>query len=322
MDEVLKNNEAGGEATNEVASLAEMPSFAEHMAKRAEEEKNKETREYEEAAIHSIAAKLDIDENDLEKAVFEGGNEKIFEEAAEKVEEKFNDDFIEDTDESIDNKEYFVLGILSDIHDKWCANNEDAFFDPELSDERYKFLDFSLIGFSDATSYLKFATPILEKIGVEIDEENLREQFDDYPGGIDAEWCGLKEDYGAFPNDVADENDNFTDDGSYMYTGCVFAQTLYDRPSEYLSRGASEKIRTSIKGDFDIASAMTMQVGENCDGVGEADYGSLWAYHERGEDGLYEYWFENYDPFDPFDTSELDNDPYFTSQEYINDGWN
>ena len=99
--------------------------------------------------------------------------------------------------------------------------------------------------------------------------------------------------------------------------GCKFAEKLFDNPSEYLSRGASEKISEAIQKDFDLAAEMTMQFGEHRASE-EADYGSLWAYHERGEGGLDDYWLGYYDPFD---TSEMDNDPYFTSQEYINDGW-
>lgn len=288
-----------------VETLEKMPSFEEHMA---EKEKSGEVEKpYEDVAIHSVAENLGIDEGRLKKAIFEGEDDGVLGEAAAKVREKFNKEFVDSDYESMNNKEYFVLDVLSDIHDKWCNENEAAFFDSKQSDNRYKFFDFSMIGFDDAITYLRFATPILEKIGIEVNNKNLREQYGDYPFDIGNDY-----------------SDRLTDDYYYavgddgpLSVGCKFAEKLFDNPSEYLSRGASEKISEAIQKDFDLAAEMTMQFGEHRASE-EADYGSLWAYHERGEGGLDDYWLGYYDPFD---TSEMDNDPYFTSQEYINDGW-
>ena len=97
--------------------------------------------------------------------------------------------------------------------------------------------------------------------------------------------------------------------------GCYFAEDLHKNPSKYLSKGASEKIAEAIKDSFNTAAEITMQVGEQGSGDEEADWGCLWAYHNRGGEGVYDYWYQNYDPF-------ATNDDYFNSQEYINDGWN
>ena len=297
-----------------VETLAKMPSFEEHMAER---EKSKEIENvYENVAIRSIAENLGVDEEKLRDAV-SGGDDSILNEAALKIKEKFNETFIDNDEvESMQNKEYFILDVLSDIHEKWCSNNEAAFFDPEKSDEKYKFLNFSLIGFDDTAAYLEFARPVLEKIGININNENLREQYKDYPLGIDTDGDRLIDAfYGYFPFGFSNEMEEV--EGDEVGGAYYFAEALHIKPSVYLSSGASEKISKAIEKDFNLAAEMTMQVGEHRASQ-EADYGSLWAYHERGADGLYDYWIGSYDPFD---TSGLDNDPYFTSQEYINDGW-
>ncbi len=171
-------------ATNGAESLADMPSFEEHMAKKEEQEKNTGERVLAETAASAIAEELGIDEGRLREAFFEGGDGKIFEEASAKIKDKFNETFIDSDYESINNKEYFVLDVLSKVHDKWCAENETAFFDPEQSDKRYKFLKFDLIGFDDASAYLPVVKPILRKIGIDINIDNLGEQYSDYPDDI------------------------------------------------------------------------------------------------------------------------------------------
>ena len=308
-----------------VETLEKMPSFEEHMA---EKEKSEEVEKpYEDVAIHSVAENLGIDESRLKNAIFEDEDDGVLGEAAAKVREKFNEEFVDSGYESSKNKEYFVLDVLSDIHDKWCKENETAFFDSEQSDNRYKFFDFSMIGFDDATNYLKFAAPILEKIGVEINDENLYKQYDDYPMGIDNELGDRLLDalYGYYNLDLKEdgleqvEGDDFG--GAYY-----LAEALHRRPSLYLSHGVSEKIKKALGEDFEIAAEMTMQVAEHRGREDEADYGSLWAYHKRGAEGLYDYWLGFYDPFEePKSDDEEDDDgnddPYFTSQEYINDGW-
>lgn len=288
-----------------VEALAKMPSFEEHMA---EKEKSREAEEsYEDVAIHGITENLGIDESRLKNAISKGEDDGVLGEAAAKVREKFNKEFVDSDYESMNNKEYFVLSVLSDIHNKWCENNESTFFDSEQSNNRYKFLDFNMIGFEDAITYLRFATPILEKIGIKVNDENLQEQYDDYPSYIGNDYSDSR---------VDDYYYTAGDDGS-VSIGCNFAEKLFDNPSDYLSRGASEKINEAIRKDFDLAAEITMQFGEHRASE-EADYGSLWAYHERGKEGVDDYWLGSYDPFD---NSEMENNPYFTSQEYINDGW-
>ena len=318
--EKLKEEGAGAE------TLAKMPSFEEHMA---EKEKNREVEEpYEDATIHGIAENLGIDENRLKKAIAEGKDDGVLGEAATKVREKFNENFVDSGYDSWKNKEYFVLDVLSGIHDEWCKKNEAAFFDPEQSDKRYRFLDFSMIGFEDAAGYLKFATPILERIGVEINDENLHKQYDDYPLIIDNEDGERLLDalYGYYTLDLR-EDELEPVEGDDVGGAYYLAEALYRRPSLYLSHGVSEKIKKTIGEDFEIAAEMTMQVAEHRDREDEADYGSLWAYHKRGAEGLYDYWIGFYDPFeepksdDEEEDDDENDDPYFTSQEYINDGW-
>lgn len=304
-----------------VETLAEMSSFEEHMA---EKEKNRETeKSYEDVAIHSIAEKLGIDENRFKEAVSEGGDDEILGEAAARVREQFNEEFTTDYD-SMDNKEYFVLNVLSDIHDKWCKDNEAAFFDPEQYFNRYRFLDLSMIGFDNVTAYLKFAAPILEKIGVEINDENLREQYKDYPLSIDSDGDRMLDAlHGWYFDDLEKiglEQIEGEDGGGAYY----FAEGLHRRPSLFLSHGASEKIRKTIEEDFETAADITIVLAKIRGTSTRVENGSLWAYHKRGGEGLDDYYGGIYDPFKKPRSDEDDDgsdDPYFTSQEYINDGW-
>lgn len=262
-------------------------------------------------ACESIAKRLGLDVEDLTTAVLhgedlapneDGNNHGIFEKAKDAADSRFNETFIMDRRNdraSEKNKEQFILDILSDIHDRWCADNEEKFFDYERVDKKYQFLKLEFIGFKEATVDLMFVEPILKKIGIELDIDDLDEQYADYSHSDDLPWMSF---YHEAECDC-------------IPRGGDFAETLYDDPSEYLSDGASERIGNAISRNFDIAAEMTMQVGEHR--AEEADYGSLWAYHKRGEDGVYDYWCQNWDPF----YSEADHDPFFTSAEWINDGW-
>ena len=312
MEEAPKNHEENVGA-NGAEMLSEMPSFEEHMAKKAEQEKvgsagevygeiaktalmkwnglteEEATKKVAEssfdelegvigakksilAATKSIADKLYLDEDALAQAVLHGNNEEIFDEAAEMVEDfGFNEEFMDEGYESENNKEKFVLDILSDVHDNWCANNEAKFFDKKRDGKRYQFLKLELIGFKEATTDLIFVEPILRKIGIEVDLENIEEQYADYP-------YDLKSD----AEQLSDEFYHTGGDDGSIPMGSDFAEGLFAEPSRYLSKGASKEIDNAIRGNFEVAAEITEQVGEHRF-FEEIDLDALSAYHEGGE---------------------------------------
>ena len=268
------------------------------------------------AACESIVKKLDLlDAEDFTAAVLHGEDLtpdedgdywSEFEEARESVKyAKFNEEFVDEGSESEKNKEKFVLDILSDVHDKWCADNEKKFFDEKRADKQYQFLKLELIGFKDATADLIFVEPILRKIGIEVDLANLEEQYGDYPYEIGA--------------DAEELSDGFYytggDDGSIPLGG-DFAEGLFANPSLYLSNGASKEIGDSIRKDFEIAAEITKQLGEQRFYGEQVDLDALSVYHEEGKEGVEKYWLNKYN------RSNEDIDPWHTSDDWINDGWN
>ena len=224
-------------------------------------------------ACESIADRLHLSatESELLDAVLHGDNDEIFEEAEEDV-DFINGAFVDSGEESLENKERYILDILSDIHDNWCAENEAKFFDGYRAEKRYQFLKLETIGFDEATSDLLFVEPILKKIGIDIDIENLEEQYNSYPYPINSDHLGILDDFSYTGGD----------DGSTPM-GALFAEKLQNNPSEFLSDGASEKIKNIIQSSYNDAIAITEQVGKHRMGE-EVDGRAIFAYMLGGEE--------------------------------------
>lgn len=241
----------------------------------------------------SITFYLEASGTELFDAVMHGDTNGLFKKATEDVEDlSFSEHFEDSGDESLENKEKYILDVLSDIHDDWCAKNEAKFFDMNRANKRYQFLKLEAIGFNEATSDLLFVEPILKKIGMDVNIDNLEEQYRSYPYPIDSDYRGILDNF----------YDNGGDDGN-IPTGALFAEGLRDNPSEYLSDGASEKIEKAIRG---YAIAITKQVGEHRMHE-EVDGYAISAYMMGGEDGANEYWIKK--SVDP------DYDPNYRSSE-------
>lgn len=82
--------------------------------------------------------------------------------------------------EQVPDKETFVLDVLDNIHDKWIADNMEKLNDPKRVNKRYQFMPLSIIGFGEAKADLLFARPILEAAGMGVDEEKLKNAYEDY----------------------------------------------------------------------------------------------------------------------------------------------
>jgi len=117
------------------------------------------------AALKSIVRQLGIPDNayvTFENAVLDDDNSPIFETVAEKLQQ-------------VDNIEEFILTALSDIHDQWVIDNssEKTFIKKEGRGQLHQFTPQELIGWNEVKSDLIFLEPILNRLGVTIDQEKL-----------------------------------------------------------------------------------------------------------------------------------------------------
>ena len=74
-------------------------------------------------------------------------------------------------------EEISILCVLSEIHDGWVVDNPRKFNDPKRVDRKYQHLPLSLIGFKEATADLLFVRPIFEALGIEVNEEALKNAY-------------------------------------------------------------------------------------------------------------------------------------------------
>lgn len=324
MDKDPKTIVDGGEENKNMTSLADEPSYEEHMAKNTElvsktvgniygkiakealGEAGGQISESSfddleniigakssvEAACKSISKRLGTDPSELINAVLYGENDvAVFGEMAEKVR----------GNELVDNYE-FVFSTLSDVHDQWIKNNEKKFFDPARQDRLYQFAPLSLIGAEEASSDLLFVEPILEAIGNKNDlsSETFKDEYYDW-----AEAEDIKHE-----RNVIDHYD-YVDEGPVGTNplGYGLLSQLLDDPKMVLE-ACSDKIINAVKNNKDLALNIARQIiikfGDDLydfenESVAELIYGEGRDEDDGGKNG--------------------NNDPYFTSSEYINDGW-
>lgn len=76
-------------------------------------------------------------------------------------------------------EEKSVLYILSSIHDGWVKDNAKKFNQEGREARRYQHLPIELIGFKEAKADLLFVGPILEAVGVNVDQTALQTEYDE-----------------------------------------------------------------------------------------------------------------------------------------------
>ncbi len=121
--------------------------------------------------------------------------------------------------------EKFTLDVLEEVHGQWMHDNVKKFFDPARKNKQYQFLDLNGIGFKEAKADLLFVEPILNRAGIEINQENLE---DEYEENVD-----LAEDAGAYNS------------GEQHWTQLI-ADELYAEPllrSRYMPNEVADAIR-------------------------------------------------------------------------------
>ena len=84
-----------------------------------------------------------------------------------------------------DNLYKFMIDILSDVHDVWVKNNSKKFNSVNIKNgqevpraKEYQHLPLQLIGFDEVKLDLIYVEPIVNACGIEIDEKELKAEYD------------------------------------------------------------------------------------------------------------------------------------------------
>lgn len=160
---------------------------------------------------------IDFDEDDFKKAVFEGENIEVFQILKNYISEeemtwgKIGMDLMYDT--------------LACVHNGWAQDNASLFFTQKKDKgQQYQYLPLELIGWNEVKSDLLFVEPILEKIGINIEEKELKDYYERHvnkflrDNGIrTADELGEKileapDNYMAFYDISKGNNDDFTNE--------------------------------------------------------------------------------------------------------------
>ncbi len=117
------------------------------------------------AALSSIIRQLGLPSNSyvtFENAVLDDDSSPIFETVRERIQQ-------------IENIEEFILTALSDIHDQWVIDNssEKTFIKKEGRGQLHQYTPQELIGWNEVKSDLIFLEPILNRVGVRVDQDRL-----------------------------------------------------------------------------------------------------------------------------------------------------
>lgn len=116
---------------------------------------------------------IDFDEDDFKKAVFEGENTQVFQILKNDISEhqmvwgRMDLDLMYDT--------------LACVHNGWAQDNASLFFTKKQDrGQQYQYLPLELIGWNEVKNDLLFVEPILEKIGINIEEKELKDYYEQH----------------------------------------------------------------------------------------------------------------------------------------------
>lgn len=74
--------------------------------------------------------------------------------------------------------ELLALQGLHEIHDKWVEDNAKKFNKEGREGKKYQHLPLELIGFKEAKADMLFLKPLLDSIGLNVEEEKLKKAYD------------------------------------------------------------------------------------------------------------------------------------------------
>lgn len=133
-------------------------------------------------AIEGIKKHLQLSEQDtkeLEEFIYQGKDSKIVEwlrdnnDMGQRLETFTNGQSIA-VEQHLQNK--LILDTLSAVHDGWVKDNPKKFF---ARNKKYQHLPMELIGWEETKLDLLFVKPIMESMGIVVDEEELKKAYED-----------------------------------------------------------------------------------------------------------------------------------------------
>ena len=207
-----------------------------------------------------------------------------------------------------------AIDVLSDVHNQWVKDNEKKFFDPKRENKMYQFMPLSLIGFEEAKSDLLFVEPILKACGYKEDFESTHYGSSDFELTY-YDWAGQEDLYNQW-----NIFDDFTpdDDNPEILIGWGLWQQLESDPKHYVSDSIPDKVADAITGNSELAAKITRQVIEKTSDPNEREDRTD-LFDELVEEMI---WKADSEEGDEDADDDYDNDPWFTSDDYVNDGWN
>ena len=133
--------------------------------------------EMEESKEHGVWGKSSITAA-IESLVKHLGSSKSAEELVSAIYEERDEEVAEglQTVKNSININRLIVNVLRDVHDQWCIDNAKKFF-AEGRNKQFQHLPLELIGWKEAKLDLVFLRPIFQKLGIEIDEKALEEEY-------------------------------------------------------------------------------------------------------------------------------------------------
>lgn len=133
-------------------------------------------------AIEGIKKHLQLSEQDtkeLAEFIYQGKGSKVVEwlrdnnDMEQRIETHSNGQSVA-VEQHLQNK--LILDTLSTVHDGWVKDNAKKFF---ARDKKYQHLPMELIGWEETKLDLLFVKPIMESMGIAVDEEALKKAYED-----------------------------------------------------------------------------------------------------------------------------------------------
>ena len=142
------------------------------------EDAKKITGNSEIAAVEGIVKTLGLDESIITQLIGTKNESGEYEKNGEiYTRSSISSEIVSEIQESMQDadKNKVVLDILSNIHDAWVIKNSDNFLKPGRNRER-QFVPLQLLNWEEVESDLVFLKPILGELGIQIHEEELKQE--------------------------------------------------------------------------------------------------------------------------------------------------
>lgn len=133
-------------------------------------------------AVEGIKASLGLSDKDAEELssfIYEGGKSKVIDDWKKMIELQDSSLGMEGTYNAKHNKEMFnnlIMDTLFHVHDGWVKDNVKKF---NAREKKHQHMPSELIGWKEAKADLLFVRPIFESAGIDVNEEELEQVYND-----------------------------------------------------------------------------------------------------------------------------------------------